>query len=124
MATVKGEVRFDTEAGAYALHFGINSLCALEQKLDMPVAEIGRELTGAGLRLSTLRTVFWSGLQDAHETLTERDAGKLMDELGAQRAGELVVEAFAAAFPQEDANAPAGPRGTKKASAGSGQRSS
>src|SRR5687767_6768190 len=95
---VKGEVPFEVDGQPYTLSFGINSLCALEDRLGKTVAEIGA-LFGGSMGLRDLRAVFWAGLQDRHAGLTELDAGRVMTDLGAKRAGELIGEAFLAAFP-------------------------
>ena len=108
---IKGEVGFEADGEAYTLSFGINALCSLEDALGMSVQKVGAELQADGLKLKTLRTVFWAGLQDRHEGVTEREAGDLMDGLGAGEVATLVVRAFAAAFPPaEVGRAKAGPR--------------
>ena len=115
---LRGEVPFQVEGQDYTLSFGINSLCALEDKLGKTVTEIGA-LFGSNMGIRELRAVFWAGLQDHHEGTSEQQAGKLMTALGAARAGEVIGEAFVAAFP-EAAGGKAGPRKGRGAGTGSG----
>ena len=104
MATVNGEVRFEADGAAHVLRFGINALCALEERLGMGVQDIGAAMEG-NLQLRMLRSIFWAALG---ATGTEQAAGALMDAVGIERASALVVEAFAAAFPSAAAQAEAG----------------
>jgi hypothetical protein len=53
-----------------------------------------------GKRFSTIRAIFWAGLQDRHPDLALKDAGRIITALGMKRADELVGEAFALTFPE------------------------
>lgn len=97
MASVTGVVSFEAAGARHDLRYGINALCRIEDRLGVTVFDLGQKMQ-AGLDVRTLRTVFACGLAD---DVTDDAAGDLMDELGVQRAGELVGEAFQAAFPQE-----------------------
>lgn len=123
---IKGEVAFEAGGRAYTLVLDINALCTLEDRLDMSVDQIAASL-GKGMRLGVLRLMFWAGLQAKHPGVPEVGVGDILGDLirehGAQRAGELIGQAFTAAFPQakEDANASEDPR--KTAAAGTGPAS-
>ncbi len=110
MATVNGEVSFEAVGARHTLRYGINELCRLEDRLGIDVAELGKKMA-AGLNMRTLRTIFACGLSN---DLADIDAGTIIDEVGLQRAGELVAEAMQAAFPsaegkvQKPAKKPAG----------------
>lgn len=95
MATANGAVEFEAIGAKRSLRFGINALCRIEDRLGYSVLQLGQKMQG-GLDMRTLRTVFACGLDTS---LTDDDAGEIMDAIGVQRAGELVGEAFQAAFP-------------------------
>lgn len=116
--TTKGEVRFSAGEDNYILVFSINALVSLERELGIGVAEVGSQL-GQALRISTLRTIFWAGLLQ-HHNLNEEQAGDVIQQIGAVKAGQLIAEAFAAAFPEAAKGGAARPR---TAGAGTGTRS-
>lgn len=114
---LKGEITFTADGENYTLAFTINALCALEERLGIGVSEIGEKL-GGKVSIGTLRAVFWAGLL-AHHDLSEEAAGDIITSVGAARAGELIGQGFAAAFP-EAGKSTGRPR---KAAAGTGGRS-
>lgn len=119
MATLNGEVGFEAGGKSHTLKYSVNTLIRLEDRLDMGVDELIATMQ-AKPRLSFLRTVFWAGLLHAEPKITEEAAGELMSEVTAGKAGGLIAEAFAAAFPQaEDGEAAADPR-TEEAGTGPG----
>ena len=116
----KGEVEFTLGKKVYTLRFSINAMCVLEESTGGSVIELANLMSDpAKVGVKTLRTVFWAGLRDHHEALTETDAGKLMDELGLVEAAQMVVKAFTLAFPENNAPAPL-PQG-KRQTASSGK---
>jgi hypothetical protein len=124
---IKGEVGFEVEGQPHTLQYTINSLCVLEDKLNMSVGEIGQRMS-ADMRLGFLRTVFWAGLQEHHPDITERDAGEMISAVGPAEVGQMIGQAFSAAFtsPKEDATRTERPRKapTKAAADGNGKASS
>ena len=117
----KGEVEFALDKKVYTLRFSINAMCHLEDATGGSVVELANMMSDPSkLSLRTLRTVFWCGLRDHHEAMTETDAGRVMDELGLVEAAQKVVEAFTLAFP-EAANAPS-PFPPKRQPASTGKR--
>lgn len=101
MATITGEVSFEANGTRHTLRYGINELCRLEDRLSIDVAELGKKMA-AGLNMRTLRTIFACGVSG---DLADDTAGELIDEVGLQRAGELVAEAMQAAFPSAEGKA-------------------
>ncbi len=119
---LKGEVAFEASGATYTLLYSINSLCALEDRLDMTVQQIGERMSTA-MRLSFLRSVFHGGLSTHHATLTEVEVGELIEDMGVKRTGDLIAEAFFKAF--SDGKAASEPRPRKaKTGAGTGPSSS
>ncbi len=95
----KGEVGFEADGKPYTLVFSINALCELEDRMGEAVSGID-SLASSRKRFRTIRTVFLCGLLDHHPELTEREAGRIIDAIGIERADALVGEAFALAFPE------------------------
>lgn len=119
---LKGEVAFEVSGATYTLVYSINSLCTLEDRLDLTVQQIGERMSTA-MRLSFLRQVFHGGLTSHHPQVTEEQAGELIQDLGVPRAGELIADAFFKAF--ADGKESAAPRPRKaKTGAGTGPSSS
>lgn len=107
--SLKGEVAFEALGATHMLCFDFNALVELEDALEgADPAELARVTKG---KMRTLRTVFWAGLRPTNGLrLTQDQAGDLISDIGAERAGDLIAEAFRLAQPEGDANAPAGPR--------------
>ena len=104
MSNVRGIVRFEAGEATLQLQFGINALVAVEEAMGVSVSEIGRVLSGENgkpVGVKDMRTLFRCGLIEHWPTgePTDKDAGRIMDLIGLQRAGQLIGEAFASAFP-------------------------
>jgi len=115
----KGEVGFTVSdgplAGDYILLLDFNALCDLE--IEFPGIMNGDFEVKSP---SAIRKVFAAGLGEHHDGLNERDAGKIIHELGMEKVGALIAEGFAASFP-EAAKGEKGPRqAPAKAGAGTG----
>jgi hypothetical protein len=99
---VKGEVRFEAEGASYTLVFTIDALCALEDRVNKSVEQIGAEM-GKSPRLSLLRALFHAGLREYQPSISEKKAGEIMQGIGLDKAGALIGEAFTAAFANPEA---------------------
>lgn len=93
-----GGVEFEAGGKRRVLRYSMNALVRLEEATGRSVTELG-ELLGEGARMTDVRLMFWAAL-DGAPTLDE--AGDVMDEIGLDRAGRLISEAFQAAFPAAD----------------------
>ncbi len=100
----KGEVSFEVAGVAYTLSFSTNALCELEAHLDLGINEITALLGDVRkMRLRNVRAVFWAGLLDHHPGITVMKAGELAGHLKLPKVIELISNAFALAFPDDDA---------------------
>jgi tail tube GTA-gp10-like protein len=98
----KGEVEFTLDKKVYTLHFSINAMCELEDKLGGSVVEMANIAADPSkISMKTMRTLFWAGLLDHHEAITEVDAGRLIDQIGLVDAMQMLAKAFTLSFPAE-----------------------
>ncbi|AHK42210.1 hypothetical protein OV14_0052 [Ensifer adhaerens OV14] len=101
---LRGSVPLQVGDRTYTLSFSINALCELESELDQPVASIIKTIqTPEALRLSTVRSLVWAGLQDHHAGISLVEVGLMISEAGLQPTIAKVGEAFRLAFPQAEA---------------------
>lgn len=98
MNRTKGTVHFSAGENTYMLVFSTNALCVLETNLGDAIWAAFDDLST--MRISTMRTVFWAGLQDHHPQIDKAAAGRLMDQIGLPRVIGLIMEAVALAFPE------------------------
>lgn len=121
----KGEVTLEAGDTAYRLVFNINTLCVLEDHLDMSVTAIAKKLSG-DVRIGFMRSVIWAGLQEHHPDVTVKAAGDLIGEVGPSKIGPIITAAFSGAFGSEAAEGKPGPRAkaVKPPKAGTGSDSS
>lgn len=105
-----GIKRFTVNDKVYKLQYSLNGLCDLQEALDdlykdkkLDVIEFFTEMESGKFKFPELRVLFWAGLQEHHEGISIREAGKLAAELGDfTKALELAGEAVRVAFPQDD----------------------
>jgi hypothetical protein len=103
----KGDVEFTVAKKVYTLKFSINAMVELEDKLGGSIVDIANTMSDpAKMGVKMMRTVFWAGLRDHHEAMTETDAGRIMEEIGLVEASQMVAKAFALAFPEAQAPVP------------------
>lgn len=97
----RGEVSFEASGKTWTMKFDTNAMCEIEDLTGKGIAEVGRLLGNEKTASMTLmRAVFCGALQAHHEGTSLRDAGSLIDEIGAPQAGKLIGDAFQAAFPK------------------------
>lgn len=89
---MRGRVYFSAIGKDRELRFTCNRLVALEEQTGLGINEIAASMQGAP-RITDLRRLFAVGCG-----VSPDEAGDIIDDIGAQRAGELIGEAFSAAF--------------------------
>ena len=124
MATPSGQIVFEAAGVSHTMQFSTNRLCLLEDRTKLSTIEVATELAlgrdqHLGVSAKTLRALTWAGLGNTATTLEQ--AGDIVDAVGAKRMVAIIIEAFDAAFPDneegepkaagEDANPPSGAAG-------------
>lgn len=97
MSVRRGTVLFEVDGKGHALRLGTNQLADAEDAFGLPINAIVRKMQGTDVSITDLRRFFSIAGQ-----MSETEAGDVMDDIGVERAGELLGEAMAAAFPQDD----------------------
>ncbi len=101
----RGEVSFEASGKTWTMKFGTTAMCEIESATGKNITEIGKVLSDPNTATITLmRAVFWGSLQHKHEGISLKACGDLMDDIGVSRTGELIGEAFQAAFPSKKAD--------------------
>ena len=111
--TSKKALRFTVAGAAYTLCYSTNALVEFEKTSGLKATQIATlfgDGRGTDISFDRLRQVFWAGLTDAHEGITERIAGQIMDDLGMTEVGRLLGEALTLAFGMAPKPAPDHPR--------------
>lgn len=121
----RGEVALKSGGKVYTLLFDINTLCEIEEALDVPLSQMGAVLND-GAKLSTIRTMVWAGLQNHHPEIDLKAAGAIIAGADLAEVSKAIGEGLVAALPKSEggaANPGPRPAPTKKARAGTGKRS-
>jgi hypothetical protein len=130
---LKGEVALPPVAvpgfeGGGTVLLDFNALCTLEQELGTGVEEMGGEALQSPAKM---RQVFRVSLEEHHGKVDDRAVGKIIQALGPDVAGELMLTAFKRSFPEAAKGGDADPPkpaakkvgGTSPAATKSGARS-
>lgn len=108
---MKGDVQFEAGDKKYTLRYSHLALVNLEKNLDKGLMSVIDEMSDLSkLRIGTVVSILWAGLQKHHPEITFEGAAEILDELegGTGAAVTIIGEAFQKAF-----NAPgAGTKGT------------
>lgn len=116
----QGEVAFEADGKSYVFKLGTYALAVLERRTKMPASKFfARRDEDWGA--DDLLQVFYAGLYRKHQ-LAEEAVGDLIDQIGTQRASEVILEAIGVANPKEAAAGHADPQ-IAKAGNGNGMNS-
>jgi len=94
---LKGEVAFTAFDKQWTLVMDFNTLCSVDIELGIGIRELGERMKASP---ALIRSVFRIALEQNHGTLTDLEAGRIIVEIGPQRAGDLIAEAVQAGFPE------------------------
>lgn len=100
----RGEFAFTVNDERYTLQFTLNGFCELEEVTgETTTAFMARldQKDRADMSFKDVRRLFWAGLVEHHEGITEREAGRLVTALGGPvDALDFAMKALLAAFPE------------------------
>lgn len=117
----KGELEFEHNGQAYTLVLDINALCEAEDAAP-PHKAVALLKAAEADSLAAIRLLFWAGLRERHG-LSLREAGELMQSVGAGKAKLYVAAASVLSFPPREAGMPAPRPRTRAKACGTGKRS-
>ena len=92
----RGMFDIETPEKTYKFHLDYNALCEVEQRTGKTIPDL---LDNPGLL--EIRTIMHAGLLEADESITEKQAGDIIGEIGMGKASEIIQQAAANIFPQE-----------------------
>ncbi|WP_407496849.1 hypothetical protein [Pseudooceanicola sp. MF1-13] len=101
----KGQKAVEAGGQTYIIEFSANGFCELEDatgKSTMQfLTDLDAQAQAEDVRFKDVRLLFWAGLQEHHEGLSQRDAGRIMKEVGGfEKAMTLIQDAVTLALPQ------------------------
>lgn len=103
------EVPIEIGGKRYRYFLGTYGLKALERSVGQPWPKIIEGAINDGWGFSVALSLFHAGLIFHHETMTERQASLLLDELGIDRFAEVFGEAMKGIAPEEGRDRPQEP---------------
>ncbi|MGE0178988.1 MAG: hypothetical protein AB7O91_04105 [Sphingomonas sp.] len=124
----EGVVRFEAGDARYQAMFGFRAMKEVERHFELPFMEAMQEAmpslspadaadkakveaAARKVRVGDIGTLFGFALVKYHPALTETQVDDLIDEIGLDRAGEILAEALTAALVKEgDDGSQAGPQ--------------
>lgn len=93
-----GEVPFEAQGQTWTLKLGTKAMRKIEGATGMPMPAVGRALEKEETAsIDLVAKVFWGALQHHHPDLSVDDVDDLMDDLGLDKVGPLIAQAFEAA---------------------------
>lgn len=92
---MRAGVEFVHRGRRHVLRFGANQMVAAEEASGRKTLELVQELQDGEASLRTFRTLFWAGLG----TVTQQEAGDMIDDLGMAEAAQIIGKALMLAFP-------------------------
>jgi len=87
----KGEVSI--EGTSYVMRYTFNSLCEIEDKMDMNLLEYFEKVL-PNPKMADIRFLLWVGLVPTNPDMSLSDAGDIMQEVGYQKILKSVSKAF------------------------------
>lgn len=115
MATVSRQVDFEFGGQRYPVALTVNSLCGLEEVFGgRSISAVGEDIASGRAGARGVRALFRAAVISDHPEVTERDAGRMVDELGAEKAGEIIMAAFDTLQSGLEAEAPEMPKADQR----------
>lgn len=111
----KGEVSFEALQQSWTIKLGTNAMCEIEDRTGQSINKIGEKLNGDGFTMKLMRTVFVCGMLDHHDVITEKMVGDILDDIGFEKASDIMQRAFVIATPEQKGGPPKGNRKAARA---------
>ncbi|MBB4185824.1 hypothetical protein GGE07_002474 [Sinorhizobium terangae] len=104
---VRGVVTQEIDGKAYGFRLGANEWCELEDDLGKGTSAIVKDIEimarSNDVDMRLFRSIFRAALSYSEPEATARDAGDLMEKMGMESAGLLVVKIIQAGMPKVEA---------------------
>lgn len=118
----RGQLGFEVENERWTFAFTTNALCVVEEEFGLEDISQLETVLGGKPSLRTIRKLFRIGLTDCHPSMTDHEAGAIMEAVGGLEPSlELIMRAVETAFPEAaQGGAKNPPRAAPKAPSGRG----
>lgn len=96
----RGQLGFEVGGERWIFAFSTNALCAVEEEFGLDEITELETVLGGKPSMRTIRKLFRIGLTDCHPTMTDVEAGTIMEAVGGLEPSlELIMRAVEQAFP-------------------------
>ena len=106
---LRGEATFEVDGKQYRVRFSWNAAAVYEETAGRPLSDALLDVARERFSAKSLRAMLWAGLQDEHEDVTLKDAGRLIDKMGRREAQRVMGVALRYFFPELEKDATADP---------------
>ena len=96
----RGEATFEVDGKQYRVRFSWNAAAVYEETAGRPLSDALLDVARERFSAKSLRAMLWAGLQDEHEDVTLKDAGRLIDKMGRKEAQRVMGVALRYFFPE------------------------
>ena len=96
----RGEASFEVEGKAYRVRFSWNAAAEYEEAAGKPLSDALFDIARERLSARSLRAMLWAGLQEHHQEVTLKEAGRLIDKMGRKEAQRVMGVALRYFFPE------------------------
>ena len=96
----RGEASFDVEGKAFRVRFSWNAAAEYEEAAGKPLSDALFDIARERLSARSLRAMLWAGLQEHHQDVTLKEAGRLIDKMGRKEAQRVMGVALRYFFPE------------------------
>ena len=96
----RGEASFEVEGKAYRVRFSWNAAAEYEDAAGRHLSDALFDIAREKLSARSLRAMLWAGLQEHHQEVTLKEAGRLIDKMGRKEAQRVMGVALRYFFPE------------------------
>lgn len=88
--TQRGESKLVLGGNEYTLRYDLNALVELEDKMGVPLSEMGE----MKITIRNVRSMLWAGILHENDEITEKEIGKFVDMENMEEVQEAISKAF------------------------------